>query len=136
MKGLTDQLQEGDDRADMTPMIDCIFLLLLFFIVTATFSEENIFDVDLPEAAQPVVREGEEVVQIYILKDGGYSIGSRTVTEETLLPTLRAIHQRQPIKSLVIKGDRRVTYDKVVKVVDIAHSLRITEFSLAVDREL
>lgn len=135
MKSLTAQLEDHDDGADMTPMIDCVFLLLLFFIVTATFSEETLFEIELPEAAEPLVREGGNVVEVYVLPDGGFSIGSREVTEEALLSNLRSIHERHGIKTLRIKGDKRSDYENVIRVVDIAQTLRTREFSLAVERE-
>ena len=57
MKGLTDQLGEGSDQADLTPMIDCVFLLLLFFIVTSSLSEEtNLFKIEMPKAAHSEIR--------------------------------------------------------------------------------
>lgn len=70
-----------------------------------------------------------------MLSDGGFSIGSREVTEEALLSNLRSIHERHGIKTLLIKGDKRSDYENVIRVVDIAQTLRTREFSLAVERE-
>ncbi len=135
MKGLSEQLEELDDRADMTPMIDCVFLLLLFFIVTATFSDETLFKVELPQAESPLVRQPSEVIQVTVNEEGLYSLGDRAVPEDKLLSSLKAIHERNGIKSIIIKADKRCDYEKVVKIVDIANTLRIDEFSLAVKVE-
>ena len=136
MKGLTDQLDVGDDRADLTPLIDCVFLLLLFFVVTAVFVEESsLFQVELPKAAHAELREIKDVVVVSVAQGGQFSVGQDYVADDQLWSTLKAIDDRAPIRTLIIKGDRRCPYDKVVMAMDVAHALDVPEISLAVEEE-
>ena len=132
MKGVSEQLEEVEDQADLIPMIDCVLLMLMFFVVTASFSDENAFPVELPTAATSVVRDQAEATVIAVSKTGAYAIGSQTVSEDRLLPTLRERHGKQPIKTLVVAGDKGCPYEKVVLAVDAAHALGIGELCLTV----
>jgi len=133
MKSLTDELTErDDDRADMTPMIDCVFLLLLFFIITANFSDESLFEVELPEAETPEVRQPTETVEVYVTRDGEYIIDETIIPGEKLSDQLRGIHETKGIRTMLIKADKHSDYEKVVLIFDIAQALRINEFSLGV----
>jgi biopolymer transport protein ExbD len=134
MKSLTEQLDVGGDQADLTPLIDCVFLLLLFFIVTAVFVEEtNLFQVELAEAEQSEVRRLEDVVVVWVSEDGRYALEQEYVPDDRLWPRLKALHERSPIQTLVIKGDRRSPLEKTVHLFDIARALGVPEVLPAVD---
>ena len=136
MKGLTDQLDVGNDRADLTPLIDCVFLLLLFFVVTAVFVEEShLFKVDLPKAAHAELRELKDVVVVMVSKSGHFSVGKSYVPDEQLWDNLSTLHRKAPIKTLIIKGDRRCPYEKVVMAMDVAQALDVDEITLAVENK-
>ena len=133
MKGLTEQLGVGDDRADLTPLIDCVFLLLLFFIVTAVFVEEsNLFEIELAKAEHSEVRELKDVVVVWISRTGQYAMGQSYVPEDQLWQQLKAMHEETPIKTLVIKGDRESPLGKMLTVMDMAKALGIEEILPAV----
>ncbi len=131
-KSLTEEVADYDDRADLIPMIDCVFLMLLFFVVTATFSDQTLFHVDLPSAAKAETRSSSEAQVLAIDKSGGFAIGDQLVPQDQLLSTLRARLQAHPAKTLVIQGDRGCPYEQVVAAVDAAHALGIQELCLAV----
>ena len=136
MKALTEQLQLGDDRADLTPLIDCVFLLLLFFIVTAVFVEESyLFKVDLPKAANAELRELKDVVVVTISPGGRFSLGKSYVPDNQLWDNLSALHREKPIRTFIIKGDRQCPYEKVVMAMDMAQALNVGEVTLAVQLE-
>lgn len=133
MKGLTEQLDETGDQADLTPLIDCVFLLLLFFIVTTTFSEEtNLFKVELPKAAHSEVRAITEEVILSISESGQYALGHDYVPDDQLWGKLSVRHQTEPIQTLIIQGDKSCAYEKVVMAMEVAQSLNIEEITLAV----
>ena len=136
MKQLTEQLEVDNDRADLTPLIDCVFLLLLFFIVTAVFVEEsNLFKVDLPRAAHAELREIKDVVVVLVSRSGQFALGQDYVPDDQLWSRLNEVHQVTPIRTLIIKGDRDCPYQKVVMAMDVAQALNIEEISLAVEEE-
>jgi len=136
MKGLSDpNSEELDDRADLVPLIDCVFLVLLFYVVVSTFSEDTLFKVELPKAQQTTVRAAEETVTIAVDKTGQYAIGQDLVADADLWTRLEERHKTKPIRTLIIRGDKGCPYEKIVTALDIAQALNISEFSLIVSQE-
>ena len=136
MKGLLDDHASNllDDRADLIPMIDCVFLMLLFFVVTATFSDESLFQVELPTAAHAEIRDTTSATVLSVSKNGNYAIGQDPVPTEQLGATLRKRREAGLLTTLVIHGDKNSPYDKVVGAVDAAHGVGINEICFAVGR--
>jgi biopolymer transport protein ExbD len=134
-KSLTEELEHYDDRADLIPMIDCVFLMLLFFVVTATFSDQSLFQVDLPTAAKAETRDTTDSQVVAISKNGSFALGSEYVADDQLLPQLRQRLAQATKKTLVIQGDKGCPYEKVVMAVDAAQALGITELCLAVKHD-
>jgi len=136
VKGLTEQLEAASDRPDLTPLIDCVFLLLLFFVVTAVFVEEsNLFRIELPKAERPELREVKDVTVVTISRGGQFAIGQQFVAEDQLWNHLSALHAERPIRTLIIKGDRNSPYEKVILATDMARALDVPEISWAVEQK-
>jgi len=134
-KSLTDNDDVYDDRADLIPMIDCVFLMLLFFVVTATFSDQTLFKVDLPSAAKAETRTAAESQVVVISKNGSFALGDQLVPEDQLLTVLRQRFANLAKKTLVVQGDKGCPYEKVVLAVDAAQALGVQELCLAVKKE-
>jgi biopolymer transport protein ExbD len=134
MKGLTEQMEmECGDQADLTPMIDCVFLLLLFFIVTTSFSEETyLFEIELPKAEKSSAVTFEDSVQVVIEKGGKYSVGNETFGEKQLWKVLSQQYKKEHVP-LVVRGDAASPYQKVISVMDMAQELGVKEISWAVN---
>ncbi len=138
MKSLTKQLEEYDDRIDLTPMIDVVFLLLLFFVLTTTFAEETFFPVELPKADQPIVRTLNDAVVIEVTPKGEYACNKEYAPNaKVLFEQLKLIKEeraagRNPIKVVVIKADRAASAQHLVSVLDILKALEIDEFAVSV----
>lgn len=135
MKGLSENLEDMDDRADLVPLIDCVFLVLLFYVVAATFSEDTLFQVELPRAKDVEVRALDDTVTLSVSREGQYALGATPVADEQVYPQLLARQQERPIRTLVIRGDRGCPYEKIVAALDVAQALKIGEFSLVVARD-
>lgn len=137
MKGLTDQLGDSSDQADLTPMIDCVFLLLLFFIVTTSFSEEtNLFKIELPKAEHSEVREIEEAINIVIEESGKIAIGKDIIPDSGLWDAIKSRYEQAPADAkplVIVKGDHNSPYEKAIMIMDIAHELGISEITWAVE---
>lgn len=133
MKGLTDQLADNDDRPDLTPMIDCVFLLLLFFIVTSTFSEQTLFDVVLPKAMQAEKADTAQATTLTIASDGRLAVGKDFIGESELYGALHALNERSAIPMLVISGDQDAPYRQVVLAMDAARELGIENVVFVVE---
>ena len=133
MKTLRQQLEEGSDQADLTPMLDCVFLLLLFFVVASTFSEStHLFEVTLPSASHASVKPMEEVIELGIDREGRFTVGGTAVPEEQLYDHLKGVVEESGRRTLILQGDRECPYEKVVFAMDLAQALRLSGVSMAV----
>lgn len=136
MKGLLDEGSHEllDDRADLIPMIDCVFLMLLFFVVTATFSDESLFQVEMPTAAQAEVRDTTSATVLSVSKNGNFAIGQEVVSEDQVGAVLRKRKEAGLLITLVVKGDKLTPYEKIISAVDAAHAVGINEIAFAVGK--
>ncbi len=120
----------------LAPMIDIVFLLLIFFIVTWQFSRsETELDVSVPTAEQgeELTRPMGEII-INILEDGAIKVEGVVVDLPQLHDKLKAIavnFENQPVR---IRGDGEVTYQRIVEVIDTCQKAGIWNISFATQR--
>ena len=119
---------------ELTPLIDVVFLLLIFFMVSTTFvNEPSAMEVDLPtSASSDVIAEGEDV-SIGLSVDGRISVDGKGVTMDELSAELRRIAGDDPSTQIVLRGDKGLEYQRLVDVMSLAHDLGLTHFSLATE---
>lgn len=118
---------------NMTPMIDVVLLLVIFFMVGTQFSEsESEFDIDLPTvaAAQPLTG-GPDSLTVNVLRDGSYRLGERAVSLGELERELRAAQARFAQQAVVVRGDGQGLYQPVMSVLDLCRRARIVNVQLA-----
>jgi biopolymer transport protein ExbD len=111
---------EGEMTLNLTSLIDVVFLLLIFFMVTTTFMDpEREIGLELPQASSgtPVEETPEEIV-INVLRDGTLSVSGETVTKETLNASLLRAARNDPETPVTIRGDRLVHHEDIVGVMD------------------
>ncbi len=115
----------------LTPLIDIVFLLLIFFLVATRFSEEEReMDVQLPDAseAKPLTSKPRELF-INIDERGRYYVTGKIVTIEELDPILKAAWVNNPGRaSVVIRADRRVTWQHVVRAMNACNRAKIRDY--------
>jgi biopolymer transport protein ExbD len=108
---LKEQLREEVEETvdiNLSPMIDCVFLLLIFFILTTEFVDNNGIPVDKPEAATAVPLE-EDSVLIAITADERVFYGGREIGLSGIRPTVQRILQASDV-SVIIQADKRVAH--------------------------
>lgn len=119
---------------NITPLIDIVFLLLIFFMVSTTFQKESQLRVQLPEASQQAEQDPREPLEIVISADGQYALGGRTLSDDsmsTLLPALRQAAGDDRERPLVVRADARTPHQAVVRAMDAASRLGLTRLSIA-----
>ena len=128
--------ERSDERVDvnLTPLIDVVFLLLIFFMVSTTFDRHAKLKVDLPEASAKMTQQQEAPVILSIDAKGNYFINDRQVVN-TSLETLKAalkksVADKQDV-SLVLRADARTPHQFVVRAMDAASQLGLTKLSIA-----
>ena len=119
---------QDDVRINLTPVSDVVFLLIIFFLVATTFvREEKEIDVDLPEtpSAAPLESLPEELV-INVMRDGRILVAGRAISVEALAGLLEQAKGRNPRQTALIRGDRGVRYEHVVRVVGVCHAAAVS----------
>lgn len=124
-----------DVEVSLTPLIDVVFLLLIFFMITTTFDRDAKIKVDLPttENAAPVAENNS--LELLIDSQGRYYVDGSEVLNtkpETLFKAMsQALDTRGDNPPLVISADANASYQSVVTAMDIAGRLGLTNFSMA-----
>ena len=130
--------ERTDERVDinLTPLIDVVFLLLIFFMVSTTFDRHAKLRVELPEASATNTQQQQEPVVISIDAKGNYFINDRQLVN-TSLDTLK-IALRKTVAdleekevSLVLRADAKTPHQSVVRAMDAAAQLGLTRLSIA-----
>lgn len=120
-----------DPTIDVTPMIDVVFQLLLFFMVTTTFVSSPGIEVDLPKSSADVVLGDDDDVDIWMTADGALFVDEVAMTTDTLLALFKRKAEANPSTLVVIKADEGVEHGRVVGVMDMARSKGLTRLAIA-----
>lgn len=117
----------------LTPLIDVVFLLLIFFLVTSEFEEqERKLDIVLPNAtsASPMTVQAREFV-IDITSDGQTFVGGKPMSMDKLASLLqRAVADNPTNQSVVIRADKEVSFQPVVNVMDLCNRTGVSDYSV------
>jgi len=103
---------------NITSLIDVLFLLLIFMMVSSTFMEEPGIKLDLPETkSAPSIKKSKYILSIE--KSGKLFLNKKSVSLTNLETNLKTILLKMKDESLILKGDANISYGKVVKIMDI-----------------
>jgi len=105
---------------NVTSLIDVIFLLLIFFLVTSTFSEQPALKIDLPRAASSGGFADKEQMVLAVSRNGNIYLDQREVARSELPGLLADAARRSEDSSLVLRADRQVSYGLIVEIMDIS----------------
>ncbi len=115
---------------DMTPLIDVVLMLVIFFMLTTTFVLAPGIKVDLPKGSSVQrARETDQVVMV--TKDGDIFYQDERVDLATLQAALRQSQQEQPDLRVVIKADKNALHGRVVDIMDMAKNMGIERLAIA-----
>jgi len=126
----------AEDEADinLTPMLDVVFIMLIFFIVTASFVKESGIDVSRPDAATAEVKERGNIL-VAITREGQVWIDKRPVDIRAVRANIERLHAENPQGSVVIQADRDSKNGLLVQVMDAARAAGVYEISIAAEVE-
>ncbi len=117
---------------NVTSLVDVIFILLIFFMLTTSFSQSAGLDVDLPEAASSTAQGLDENVGVIVIGAGGeIRFNEDVMSDENLEETLKQWQEMHGDRSeLVIQADEQAPHGAVVRVLDAAQGATITKVSI------
>lgn len=126
---------EDEVEVNLTPLIDVVFLLLIFFMVTTTFDRNAEIKIELPTATNTIHSQKQDKLELLIDGQGRYYVNGREVLNnkpETLFQAMTVVlNDMEKVPPLVISADASVNYQSVVTAMDIAGRLGLTNFSIA-----
>lgn len=126
-----------EPEVNLTPLIDVVFILLIFFMVSTTFQRESEIRIELPEASADAVDERGEVLEILIDAEGHFFIGGEQVVNtelETLKGAIRKFLGDRKEMPVVIRADRVSPYEAVIRAMDATSQLGLEQMSLATNQ--
>mgnify|MGYP000347174896 CR=1 FL=1 len=105
---------------NLTPLIDIIFLLLVFFMLTAHFIEDQAIDINLPKAKSSTTTEQDEYVEVVLTPGGELRVAGETVAPEDLEETLRGALHAPGKRFIRLRGDQESNFGMAVRIIDAA----------------
>lgn len=124
------QTQDAEASVDITPMLDVVFIMLIFFIVTATFVKLSGIEVNSPKASTSVVQDKANIL-IAIDANDKVWINRREVDLRALRPNIERLHAENPKGTVVIQADKMSRNNTLVKVMDASRKAGVYDIALA-----
>ncbi|MDA0824234.1 MAG: biopolymer transporter ExbD [Proteobacteria bacterium] len=125
---------EDESAIDITPMLDVVFIMLIFFIVTATFVKESGIDVNRPEAATAVMQVKANIL-IAIDADNEIWIDRRRIDVRAVRPNIERLHAENPQGSVVIQADKESKTETLISVMDASRSAGVFNVAIAAEAQ-
>lgn len=126
--------RDNEPDLNLTPLIDVVFLLLIFFMVSTTFERESEISIELPESSGEVAESEKKVIEISVDSQGRYFVNQRQLKTNDIKTLKRAIEivrgdTRDP--KLIISADKMTPHQSVVRAMDAARQLGLVNLTFA-----
>ncbi len=122
--------QEEEKVADLTPMLDVVFIMLIFFIVTATFIKETGIEVNRPDTKTAQFKKTVSLL-VAVSPDSSIWIDKKKVDIRNVRPLMERLHAENPKGGLVIQADMDSKVEKVLAIMDAARTIGIGQVAIA-----
>ena len=122
-------------RVDLTPMIDVVFLLLIFFMISTTFVETTGLDIDLPESTAEKLTSQEREVQLYLTASGEIYFERQPVSLEVLSEKLLDYGPLATRMTFLLMADKDALHGRVIQLMDLAKSAGFGKLAIATDKQ-
>lgn len=122
---------------NLTPLIDVVFLLLIFFMVSTTFTKETRLSLDLPEASGEPPANQANMLEVTVSAAGEYGINGKPLLKNdirTLMNAIRKVSDNQSNLPMVITADAKAPHQSVVTAMDAAGRLGFVNLSITTQR--
>ena len=123
--------QREEDEIDLTPMLDVVFIMLIFFIVTATFVKEMGLDVNSPDKNQNVPDADKQSIVVQITNRDRIQIRGRDVDVRSVRANIERLHAENPDAPVVVQPHADSTTETMISVMDAARQAGVYNVSIA-----
>jgi biopolymer transport protein ExbD len=133
--GKIERKRKSIEVIDMIPMIDMVFLLLIFFALTSTFEIQRVMEMNLPQATTGDRLQEEQTLILHIKNDHQLLLDNNPVELHDLTSALSDLVRQKGSVTLVIQGDAQVPHGRVVEVMDIANVSGVKKILITVKKQ-
>ncbi len=123
-----------EPKVDLTPMVDVVFLLLIFFMISTTFVETSGISIKLPESTSQIVEKEPEEVKIYLSRDGRVFLKDDELTPEELRSRLAEYGAAIKNMTFLLLADKEALHGRVVQLMDIAKEAGFAKLAIATEQ--
>lgn len=123
--------KRGAIGLDMTPIIDCVFNLLIFFALSFNFGVTPGIKVKLPEASAEALKKEKKEMTVSISREGTISVEGKTLTIDDLAREFKTLYAINPDAMVIVQGDEDALHGKIVKVMDAAKAAGLNKLAIA-----
>jgi len=123
--------RRDEAQLDMTPLVDVVFNLLIFFMLSTTFVTTPGIKINLPQASSKELKVQEKEVRIALTKKGKIYLNRKLVTLDDVRKILKQKARINPKMLVIIQADAQVTHGKVVQIMDIAKTSGLNKLAIA-----
>ncbi|UTA48121.1 biopolymer transporter ExbD [Simiduia sp. 21SJ11W-1] len=125
--------EEEAGAIDLTPMLDVVFIMLIFFIVTASFIKEAGIEVNRPDATTSLLKKNANIL-VAINANNEIWIAKQQVDERDIKSHIERLHAENPKGALVIQADNDAQIEFVQKVIEAAREVSVLDVSVATEK--
>ena len=128
--------EEDNDEINLTPLIDVVFLLLIFFMLTTTFKQETTLSIDLPEVSSLAQEDRLISIEVLIDKEGRYAVNNQVLQNHSataLRENLKALRSENGNLNVVIRADAQSSHQSLMWLLDAAAAVGLLNISIAAD---
>lgn len=131
--------EQDETGIELTPLIDVVFLLLIFFMISTTFTKETQLKINLPAAASDSVISQPKTLEVQVSANSDYAVSTDQDSAGSVLinsnreTLLKALSEYQDIDNLllVIRADQKAPHDAVIRVLDVAQQVGLSNVTFA-----
>ena len=127
-----DKKSKGTVVLEVTPLVDIVFLLLIFFLLTATYVKNPNLDISLPNASINQVTSHKKEIAIAIKTNGELRYENEEVSVDRLEGILRAEYAESQESIVIIRADKKSHHGRVVEVMDLAKKVGFSKLAIAI----
>jgi len=127
--------QTETPRVDLTPMVDVVFLLLIFFMISTTFVETPGLSINLPKSSLQQIKKNAREVRVYLHADGTIYLEKDKVSSEQLVDRLQSFGADAAETSFLLMADKDVKHGRVVQVMDTAKTAGFRNLAIATEKK-
>ncbi len=127
--------QTDSPRVDLTPMVDVVFLLLIFFMISTTFVETPGMTINLPKSSALQDNRKQKEVRVYLRADGDLFLEQQKIKAEGLTEKLMSYGDEAAETTFLLMADKDVKHGHVVRLMDIAKMAGFVKLAIATEKK-